>query len=176
MDGDESEFCLPCPPPEEDDLGTVVKKKKPRSKTYENLNSFWWVPQHVLKMKENGRFLETRLRPQLESRGKVFHTRMGKLLDELGIMDALCEDIEEIDLSSAEEENEFDFLSDSSLDDNFRIREAEEDSNLNEAEDSFLKDTEEDSFLKEVEEESHEIVTISSSSDDEDDVIFVSSR
>merc|ERR1712098_791395 len=96
--------------------------------------------------------------------------------DELGIMDALCEDIEEIDLSSAEEENEFDFLSDSSLDDNFRIREAEEDSNLNEAEDSFLKDTEEDSFLKEVEEESPEIVTIFSSSVDEDDVIFVSSR
>jgi len=191
MDGDESEFCLPCPPPEEDDLGTVVKKKKPRSKTYENLNSFWWVPQHVLKMKENGRFLETRLRPQLESRGKVFHTRMGKLLDELGIMDALCEDIDEVDLSSAEEGNEFEFLSDSSLDDNLRLknvddfvrevrncrglREAEEDSHLNEAEESFLKDSEEDSFLKEVEEESHEIVTISSS-DDEDDVIFVSSR
>merc|ERR1719474_1176251 len=134
-------------------------------------------------MKESGRFLETRLRPQLESRGKVFHTRMGKLLDELGIMDALCEDIDEINLSSAEEEHEFYFLSDSSLDDNFRIknvdhfvrevrdcrglREAEDDSHLNEAEESFLK---------EVEEESHEIVTISSSSDDEDDVIFVSCR
>jgi len=109
-------FGLPCPPPEDDDMGFIDMRTKSRAKPRRNQNRFYFIPQVVLNQKENGLSYKTRLHHQLQSKatGKVYHKRIGKLVDE---MDELSEQIISLNVSADDRDvsadEEFPFLSDS---------------------------------------------------------------
>ena len=85
-------FGLPCPPPEDDDMGYIDTRTKSRAKPCRKHNRFYFIPQVVLNQKENGLSYKTRLHHQLQSKvtEKVCHKWVGKLVNE---MDELSEKI-----------------------------------------------------------------------------------
>jgi len=109
-------FGLPCPPPEDDDMGFIDMRTKSRAKPRRNQNRFYFIPQVVLNQKENGLSYKKRLHHQLQSKatGKVYHKRIGKLVDE---MDELSEQINSLNVSADDldvsADEDFPFLSES---------------------------------------------------------------
>ena len=83
-------FGLPCPPPEDDDMGYNDMRTKSQEKPCRNHNRFYFIPQVVLKQKENSLSYKVRLSHQLQSKAtkKVYHKWVGKLVDK---MDELSE-------------------------------------------------------------------------------------
>ena len=109
-------FGLPCPPPEDDDMGYIDMRTKSPEKPRRNHNRFYFIPQVVLNQKENILSFKVRLHHQLQSKvtEKVCHKWVGKLVNE---MDELSEKIFPLNISVDDlniiANKEFSFLSDS---------------------------------------------------------------